>query len=944
MAETTYTVLQLDTSTFEPIQSFSSNDTGIVESFVINSLFDQSKHNVEVHFYSLDNILLESIPNFEQVNQYLTSAGAGKQGASNVSIDVVKTALQYGYEAGDVRVLYRFTNDLFSDNKTPVQFYIDSISGDRTEIRAFTNQLTDQQLSQTVSSIKERLNSQSFFSEFFLNFSDNSNLVAINIDSESTEKGIALTIKLYQPLPQTFIKTSTFFVEEEVSDEVLFEVSADIQQDVIRVPFLKGPNFSVEVVDENTNPSEYLNYNELFSYPVTNSYFELRSLFDEKSAQIAIDHTDYSDFVHFSSAEERLRNFKYKLDLITSYQSSLDAVKSTNTSQTGSITYYEELISGVILNFDHYDRYLYYESSSYAWPKQNLTRPYINQPSSTNEANTWFTNQLVTASLYDTTNFDILTNTIPAFVREDPNNEPYLMFVHMIGQHFDNLWIYVKAVSDKYDADNRLNFGVSKDLVKDALESLGIKLYNSNQSLDNLFSIFTGENYPSGSEVINTLVNAVSGSGNEYLQPVPKDSYLKEVYKRIYHNIPLILKSKGTERGLRALINSFGIPSDILQVKIFGGVNQNRQIYPGLGYVTGSLDKIRIDNTGSIATGSTLSQYTSTVTKDNQYSDDLHTIEIGFDLSQPFNSLFVNNLTGSFTIDDYIGDPRDSYQPAYSSLVEYTPNLPNSVTRDIAAFIRLAKFFDNSIFRIVKDFIPARTTADVGIIVKSNILNRSKAKQVEVSYIRPEYTGSVQIGSITGSHGDSYVSETEVPYTTAYNSIVKSPIGTIPRSVTDESPKFNGELSGSNIVVSTAELNDENLFKKVSQPITRFSITVFNLSLPIPPSCALTLVARYQGEYFTFYAEDGGGTVQVIYPVAGPSSTDFITHVNNYNVYEFFSVEASPVYPQVFFGWFTLPNGGGVLVESGTTLTVTRDIENLYGTDFYANFEGENYY
>ena len=49
-------------------------------------------------------------------------------------------------------------------------------------------------------------------------------------------------------------------------------------------------------------------------------------------------------------------------------------------------------------------------------------------------------------------------------------------------------------------------------------------------------------------------------------------------YKRIYHNIPYLLKSKGTIAGLRALITSYGIPDTILKISEFGGkdkVNAN---------------------------------------------------------------------------------------------------------------------------------------------------------------------------------------------------------------------------------------------------------------------------------------------------------------------------------------------------------------------------------
>ena len=45
----------------------------------------------------------------------------------------------------------------------------------------------------------------------------------------------------------------------------------------------------------------------------------------------------------------------------------------------------------------------------------------------------------------------------------------------------------------------------------------------------------------------------------------------KSLYKRLYHNIPYLLKSKGTMAGLRALITSYGIPDTILKISEFGG-------------------------------------------------------------------------------------------------------------------------------------------------------------------------------------------------------------------------------------------------------------------------------------------------------------------------------------------------------------------------------------
>ena len=970
-----YKVTELPIEKLSFNTEFDQKDVKLIESFSINEKFDSVKHNLGLYIYTPDNQLITSTPNYLEYSLLLGSAAAGKDGSEILNIDPIEDAKKAGFENGDIRLLYKFTDDLFSENKNQRQFFIESISPDRTELRVLSNQLTNEEISTYVNKIKKELDEGSFFSEFNLNFNSLETVIGVNIDTEDTDKGTAVLIKLYKPLDINTNIKDVFNIVRTVSDSVYYEVTSEYTPDTISLNKIKGPNFNVEVSEENNNPTEFLSYNELLSYPVTNSYFELRSLFNENSAQIAIDHTDYSSFIHFSSAEERLRNFKYKLDLIKSYESSISSIRATGYTKmgiTGSVDYYENLITGIVNNFDHYDRHLFYESGSTSWPKNTLKRPYVNQASSTTEATTFFSNQLLSASNYDNTNVDILTNTIPTFIREDSNNASYQLFINMIAHHFDNLWIYFKAVSDKFDADNRLNFGVSKDLVKSSIESLGLKLYDSNQTLDNLFSLFTGEAYNSGSEVLTEFVTAVSGSQNEELQPVPKDNYLKEVYKRIYHNLPVILKGKGTERGLRALINSFGIPSDILPIKIYGGEDRNSAKFTGDNFVTSSLAKIRLENTGSYVTGSTLSRYSSTLKRDSKYSDDLHLLEVGFDINQPLNTYLKKQLPTDFNIDDYIGDPRDGNSTTYTELVklrdtllgrhESGPATWNLITetwdqytdfwnadliqRTPAAFIRLVKFFDNSVFRAIKDLVPARSTVNTGVIVKPDILQRSKAKQVQVSFENKIYTGSIQVSTITGSHGESFGYKDG--FNTNYSQSIVSPLGRSPRNITDQSPKFTGEFSGSLVIAADVDLNEANTFKKAVQPIIDFNITVFNLSLAIPPSCDLFLTATYIGDILNFYGEgtgvDNRGTVRQIYPETQVAVSESITVINDYTQFEFVSVIAEGAYygggsyAGVFDGWYTEAQGSGSLVGTGSTLTVTYDLQTVSGSDYYANF------
>lgn len=974
MATTKYIANQV-ISGDSPINDFRSDkEKSLVENFSINTLYNQAKHRIELNILSLDNTIQYVDNNYTNLKQDSQAAGAGKEGASSLSIDPIADALLYGYDTGDVLLEYNFYNNLFSNSKLGGQLFIESISPDRTEIRALSNELTAEELITYTNNLKRKLNDTSYFSEFLLNFGEGIIAVGLNIELEALEKGQAVVFKLYKALPSGLDKNSTFLIEETVSDSVRFEVLAEIQDDILKVPYLKGPNFNVELNEKENTPTEFFNFNELFSFPVTGSYYELRSLFNEKSAQIAINHADYSDFIHFSSAEERLRNFKYKLDLIQSYEESIADLSITGSgvnTTSGSKEYYKGLIDGLVSNFDHYDRFLYYESSSHAWPKSNNSRPYLNIPSDEVEASNWYTDQLLIASNYDNTNFDILTNTIPTYIREDSNNEPYLMFIHMIAQHFDNLWIYFKAVSDKYDADNRLNFGVSKDLVRSAVESFGIKLYSSNFNTGDLFAMLSGEALSSGTELITSQsIATISGSAEQILAPISQNDYQKEIYKRLYHNLPFLLKSKGTERGLRALINCFGIPPEILEIKQFGGIYTDQPKHLGpLTHISSSIDKIRLDNTGSIVTGSTLSVYTSIVRPEQKTSDDVHTVEVGFNFSDLVNRYIKLRVSSSFDIDNYIGDPGLNYEREYEDLndfgtkvtrhtinwddivhlwAELNPNESPYVEadwkwderlvyyRDPKAFIRLIRFFDNSIFRTIKDFIPARSNLNTGVILQSHALHRSKTKQVQLSVEQQELTSSIDMVSISGSNGGTFVADTSTPYSTKYQAEMVSPIGVIPRNILDESPTYNGEFSGSVITVSTRELNDENTFKHSNQPQTLFNIAVYNLSAPLPPSCNIFITGSYIGEYFEFKPVTNG-TVGVTYPTTVPQTTSTIQYTSDFDTYEYITITAVATYPYTFTGWYTQETGGA-LITTNSTLNIYNEDESTNGNKYFARF------
>jgi len=669
------------------LEEFSDDDIKVVGSFNLNTTFDAFQHKIELHVYTEDNQLIDSYYDYRNEKFLQGSQTAGTTGASELTLDPKEDAERLGYTYGGISFVYNFLDNLYSETGRGGEFFIEEISEDRTEIRLLTNQIEEDALIEHTEKIKDDIKSTSYFNDFRLNVKNNDLLIGINIDIQDYRDYKSVIVKLYEPLPSEYSIKELLTIERVISDTVAFRVDTVITPDEINVPYLKGPNFNIGEAEEQNSPTGFLNYNDLFSFPTNNTYREVHSRLNEKGVDISVRYNDFSNFTQFSSVEERVRNFQYKLNLIETYQSQSDVVSNITGAATGSrfltgsSVFYENKINTILDNFDHYDRHLYYESGSTSWPKQAPSnKPYIQATGSA--TGSFFTELLLSASNFDQTNENQLLNSIPEYLREDPDSINYSTFINMLGQHFDNIWVYAKALSDKYDNDNRLEYGISKDLVQDTLRNFGVKIYNNFRSTEDLFKTFTGQLYASES-IHQTVISA----SNEI---VSLEDYRKDISKRIYHNLPHLLKTKGTERGLKALIASFGVPTnsnlDItnsdtysipgLYVRTIGGkLTSGSTNFGPSTETTSSIAKIKVDNTGSIVDGNTLSQYASIVERDNKYSDDIHTIEVGFSPTYLLNEKIVSASGLSFNIDDYIGNPKDAYSSSYATLVSHSKGL-----------------------------------------------------------------------------------------------------------------------------------------------------------------------------------------------------------------------------------------------------------------------------
>ena len=223
----------------------------------------------------------------------------------------------------------------------------------------------------------------------------------------------------------------------------------------------------------------------------------------ETPAELSIEYSQYENFINFSSAEKRLKNFKYKIEQIekeTALSSSFVGV----TNGDVDLKIHHDKIRNIKNNFDGYEKYLYNTKSTYvsssigifhdaSWPKTGsgtYEDPY--KPVSSSEAvfTNWYgsisnkTGQIYSASFYDTNNGNRLVNLLPDHIRSNSENIQFLDFMDMAGQQFDELWAYIKSMSDISDRRLDLEDGFSKDLLFNLAKSLGWEMQDGKDLLD----------------------------------------------------------------------------------------------------------------------------------------------------------------------------------------------------------------------------------------------------------------------------------------------------------------------------------------------------------------------------------------------------------------------------------------------------------------------------
>ena len=428
----------------------------------------------------------------------------------------------------------------------------------------------------------------------YLHFGDDKRYLVTNVkyDNQAVPTlPYSVIYKTYEPLPDDISEKDFVYVVREVLPPLTetVELVGYAQEDEEFQVLIPRDNFPQES-PITKRQTEFKTFDDLVTSEDPRLKDDIEDKFlQERPVELSVDYSRYENFINFSSAQKRLENFKYKIEQIekeTQLSSSFIGVTNADVD----LNIHHNKIRDIKNNFDGYENYLYNIQSSYvtsslgqffdaSWPKTGsgtYEDPFKPVSSSSSEFTSWYgsisgkTGQIYSASFYDTNNGNRLVNLLPDHIRTDNSNTQFLDFMDMAGQHFDELWSYIKSLSDITDRRLDLDDGFSKDLVFNIAKSLGWNTQDGKDLLD-LSRFGFGRKLSGDSYSLYT-----SGSLDS---PIEAD-VSKEIVKRLIASMPFILKTKGTKASIKAILNCYGIPSTILQIREYGGVDAKVQRAP----------------------------------------------------------------------------------------------------------------------------------------------------------------------------------------------------------------------------------------------------------------------------------------------------------------------------------------------------------------------------
>lgn len=449
------------------------------------------------------------------------------------------------------------------------------ISPDRTELKLVVTNTNIDKLSNFKEYVKQ-LSSVDLLNNLCINFGENNINKIINIKFDSVESNV-IYVKLYNQLSNDIELSRKSWFSVDLMDSYVDTIL--LTSEIVSAPTntLKGPNFRIDADGYASKSTTYQSWNDLLDsdLPTTNKILD--SLLSGSMAHINIDYSDYSNFVFYSRASSRIENFKTKLEQIEKYRYENKLLTETTASTTNILTTNIQLnvnrVDKIVSSLSPFESWLYNHSTSSIfthgisgsltpYPKYINDNKVVLYSTTSSLAQNWYETNYYSASLFDERNYNSLWWSIPEHLLMTEDNSDYVAFVNMVGEHFDTLYSYTKALTQIHERDEHPEVGASNDLLEYIAKSFGWELQDARQ-LSSLWLYKLGTTH-SGSMFTSSNMPVLAHEAQTH-----------QIWKRTVNNLPYLLKTKGTDRSVKALMSIYGIPQTLLSIKEYGGPGLN---------------------------------------------------------------------------------------------------------------------------------------------------------------------------------------------------------------------------------------------------------------------------------------------------------------------------------------------------------------------------------
>ena len=561
---------------------------------------------VEMHVYTPDGTWISGDHRLESADIPDIASRRPK-----LQIDIEKEITELGIERGSYKLVFNFIKNLLGNTENRSVF-IKDIAPNRKEVWLTladplqTEIVPDDDIRVTLGRQFRRFRFDTNrrygngYSNLVLNLGNNNIFKVVNariggetIVEDSLEaplgKGQNIYLKLYDKLPSEIVPKQRAWIAQEDMRPRIESVNIYPKPVVEEFNTIKGPNFDIDKSFGLKTETDFKTWNELLDTTTSTTQEIIDRYFSGSLSgiDVNVDYSKFDNFVYYSSAEERIKNFRYKLQLIEHYDTQNYILDAAQGSDSGSLRNNRSINTKrkneVIGGFDAFERWAYNEQTSslfthavsgstlYAqeycikpYPKFIQSGDFVRHHTTSSLGLAWFDGLISSGSLYDLENENSLANTIPENVSKDPQNDQYTLFVNMIGHHFDILHTYIRELTKIHSREEHPKLGVPGELLYDVAKSMGWSLANGNQA-EALWQYKLGKTVSGSFQSTGSLF---SKSG---------ESMTQEVWRRIVNNLPYLLKTKGTKRSIYALMNTYGIPQTLLSIREYGGPKQEEQ-------------------------------------------------------------------------------------------------------------------------------------------------------------------------------------------------------------------------------------------------------------------------------------------------------------------------------------------------------------------------------